>query len=680
MEADRGKISDRSSRSSSDAEALETEPAVRSSIPISPIIVETRIKPKSKAPTPQSKTALPHSGKPTLPTFRMAEKGILGNPVQYNRFTGDQMPTLIKPVEDLVPKVKEQNFRMRPQRKCPLRQQHGRKGKCPTKAQPVPPPSANLISDHLIFLTSRLVPDPSVLPNRPNSEEESAQNETSSEVSLKCLYANCLSLTNKLPEIKQLAHDKIPYAMAFTETWLTSEYRDSEVAIPGFSLIRTDSSRGRYGGVAIYFRNDLPPSLIYFDFPAQPMADTLWLRLPLRHPDALLIGPVYWSPFSDLEKDYELLKSIRDFILSHHCSHLLLLDEFNAPEIIWDEGVSAGGFSSRLFHLVQEEDWTQHVREPTRYRAAQRPSLLDLLFTNESHLVDRIQISEPLGKKDHAVLEFDFLCYWTCKLASTKLLRNFSIADFTGLSPHLAKTIHLGGSVNELFVRIQSAIYKADLKYIPRRPVKQQSATSLLRRIRRLLDGRVHIFAKQRYTQSAEDIAVYRKVHNQCRNEIQAHQKSIQTRVSNVARQNKSFLFKYMRCSKKNKPLALLLKLDETSTTEAILIANGFRDYFVSVYTDWFDGPHPVLSPRQYDTALYQVAYGVADVWKLLKQVSPYSAMGPDYIHPRILKEAADTQALPLFSFFHDSLSTVILPAAWKEAHVTPVYESGDCH
>ena len=146
--------------------------------------------------------------------------------------------------------------------------------------------------------------------------------------------------------------------MAFTETWLTPEYRDSEVAIPGFSLIRTDSPRGRSGGVAIYLRNDLPPPIIYFDFPAQPMADTLWLQLPLRHPDALLIGLVYRSPSSDLEKDCELLKSIRDFILSHHCSHFLLLGDFNAPDIMWDEGVSAGGFSSRPFHLVQEEDWT----------------------------------------------------------------------------------------------------------------------------------------------------------------------------------------------------------------------------------------------------------------------------------------------------------------------------------
>ena len=146
---------------------------------------------------------------------------------------------------------------------------------------------------------------------------------------------------------------------------------------------------------------------------------------------------------------------------------------------MWDEGVSAGGFSSCLFHLVQEEDCAQHVREPTGYRAEQRPSLLDLVFTYESHLVDRIQISELLGKSDHTVLEFDFLCYWPCELASTKLLRNFSKADFTGLSSHLAETIHLDGGVNEPFLRVQSAIHEADLKYIPRRP-RQTTVCPLL--------------------------------------------------------------------------------------------------------------------------------------------------------------------------------------------------------
>ena len=172
--------------------------------------------------------------------------------------------------------------------------------------------------------------------------------------------------------------------------------------------------------MAIYIRDDFPPPLIYFDFPSQPLADTLWLRLPFRLSNALLIGLLYRSPSSDLQRDCDLLIFIRNFIHSHHCPHLLLLGDFNAADIMWDQGISTGGFSSRLLQLVQDEDRTQHVCEPTRYRAGQRPSLLGLVLTNESHLVDNIHICEPLGKSDHMVLDFEYICYWTGKLATTK--------------------------------------------------------------------------------------------------------------------------------------------------------------------------------------------------------------------------------------------------------------------
>ena len=115
VRADRGELSDPGFRASPDAEVLEMEPAVRSSIPISPRIVETCINRKSKAPTSQSKTAIPLSGKPTLTTFKNARKGILENPAQDNMFTGNQVPTPIIPVGGLVPKGRERNFRVRPQ-------------------------------------------------------------------------------------------------------------------------------------------------------------------------------------------------------------------------------------------------------------------------------------------------------------------------------------------------------------------------------------------------------------------------------------------------------------------------------------------------------------------------------------------------------------------------------------
>ena len=54
--------------------------------------------------------------------------------------------------------------------------------------------------------------------------------------------------------------------------------------------------------------------------------------------------------------------------------------------------------------------------------------------------------------------------------------------------------------------------------------------------------------------------------------------------------------------------------------------------------------------------------------------------MGPDGVHPRILKEAASALAPSLFSVYQGSLSTGVLPQCWKEAIVTPIFKKGSRH
>ena len=50
--------------------------------------------------------------------------------------------------------------------------------------------------------------------------------------------------------------------------------------------------------------------------------------------------------------------------------------------------------------VIQDEFWTQHITEPTRYRFGQTPSLLDL------EIITNVTYTEPLGKSDHLCLTF----------------------------------------------------------------------------------------------------------------------------------------------------------------------------------------------------------------------------------------------------------------------------------
>ena len=65
-------------------------------------------------------------------------------------------------------------------------------------------------------------------------------------------------------------------------------------------------------------------------------------------------------------------------------------------------------------------------------------------------------------------------------------------------------------------------------------------------------------------------------------------------------------------------------------------------------------------------------------VKKLMGNLSPYKAGGPDGISPRVLRELAEELAPALTIIFQSSLSTGIVPTDWRNAYVTPVFKKGE--
>jgi hypothetical protein len=66
------------------------------------------------------------------------------------------------------------------------------------------------------------------------------------------------------------------------------------------------------------------------------------------------------------------------------------------------------------------------------------------------------------------------------------------------------------------------------------------------------------------------------------------------------------------------------------------------------------------------------------DVKKLLCEVNVNKSMGPDEVHPRVLKELANCIYMPLYCIMRQSIDEGVLPEIWKLANVTPIFKSGD--
>ena len=76
--------------------------------------------------------------------------------------------------------------------------------------------------------------------------------------------------------------------------------------------------------------------------------------------------------------------------------------------------------------------------------------------------------------------------------------------------------------------------------------------------------------------------------------------------------------------------------------------------------------------------SINRLSISVEGVEKLLSQIQPSKAAGPDAIPCRLLKELATELAPVLTSVFRQSLESGTLPTLWIKAFVTPVFEKGN--
>ena len=140
---------------------------------------------------------------------------------------------------------------------------------------------------------------------------------------------------------------------------------------------------------------------------------------------------------------------------------------------------------------------------------------------------------------------------------------------------------------------------------------------------------------------------------------------------------NKKAIFKYIRKLRKERCGISPLKSGSNIISDPQGKANVLSDYFKSVFTQETidsmpsikDTKLPDISPLQFSTD---------GILKLLHQLDPNKASGPDNIPVRILNECKEEIAPLLQALFTQSLYTGTLPSDWQMAFITPLFKKGD--
>lgn len=107
--------------------------------------------------------------------------------------------------------------------------------------------------------------------------------------------------------------------------------------------------------------------------------------------------------------------------------------------------------------------------------------------------------------------------------------------------------------------------------------------------------------------------------------------------------------------------------------TKADILNCQFKSVFtkedMSSMPDKGDSPHNTMDP---------IIVTIPGVEKLLKNIKPYKATGPDSIPARLLNELSVQLAPALTYIYQKSITAGEVPDDWKMAHVVPIFKKGD--
>ena len=215
------------------------------------------------------------------------------------------------------------------------------------------------------------------------------------------MYTNADSLKNKRDEFELMIFEKDIDIALITES--LPKYQSSDLIEPLFNIEGYDSIENKSGrGVIIYFKSTLEIKLhedinsIY--------SPSIFFKVSNTN-EQINLAVIYRSPNISVEQDDKLNTQIRQ--ASKKFKNLVLYGDFNYPEIDWENSSCVKCEehpAAKFLHLIQDIRYHQLINEFTHYKPNCRPSLIDLILTNNTELPNQIKLYPPLGKSHHSVV------------------------------------------------------------------------------------------------------------------------------------------------------------------------------------------------------------------------------------------------------------------------------------
>ena len=414
--------------------------------------------------------------------------------------------------------------------------------------------------------------------------------------------------------------------------------------------------------------------------------ELLFVDLKLKGQKNVKIGCVYRPPWTDEDYIVDLEKAL-DEIDPQHSNNIWLGGDFNVPNVDWSDVMSTPNspntqLATKLIEVTNDRSLTQVVDLPTR-----KDNTLDLFFTSNPSLINRTITIPPLTQAaDHDIVFIDVNTRASIpkQTPATKFL--YKKADWASMRQEMSNYVLPTTSVQEQWNDMENFLKSLMKKFIPTKVFRPQKHKPwITREIINNIHRRDKYFKAWRKTKSEDIHHSYLVQRALCQQKIrQAHKQylnsifEIDSSEDNKTVANKRF-WSYVKSKKKDSCTVSPLRSEGVLIADAVGKANILNKQYCSVFTKEEVPINTSKGPSQAPT-MPSIKVSAEGVLRLLKDLKPHKASGPDQISTRVLKELAEPLSKPLAQFFQSTIDKGTVPAQWKKALVTPIFKKGDKH
>ena len=508
---------------------------------------------------------------------------------------------------------------------------------------------------------------------------------------IRVVNINFQSICNKKPELEEIINSAKPDIIIGTETWLNPNIPSHELFPPNLYNVyrkdRTHNNKGKsYGGVLIAITKEFISSKID---ELQTDCENVWAEINISGTKKIIVGS-YYRPPSDDGTSLENLNSSLTKIKNISNSNIWLGGDFNLGHIDWSvPSIIAGKPEQKLHQQLLDIAFDHNLQQMVDIET-RKDRTLDLFFTNNPSSVNKMTTLPPIGKADHDIVYLEIDTWLKRVRELPRKILKFNKANWENIKADLAVLLttiqnkYKHSNVNELWEYFKIDLIKSIETNVPHKMITYKHRLPWVTdKLRKLINKKNKAYQKRK-----KDPEKYKKLKQIVQKELRTeYWKYIEKMICDIpidepgqyetAKTKPKNLFSYIKSTRSDNTGVAPLKKDGKLVTDTEEKANILNQQFQSVFTDETDdnipdkgtSPHPKMP---------KITITEAGITKLLSNINPHKACGPDNINGRVLKELKEQISPILTLIFKKSLDTGETPKDWKHANVAPAFKKGE--